>query len=470
MNSRARGGPRWSRLPTAGADPERALRPRGRSVGALGRRRWLAAGGAGGDRPARGRLRRRRTRALAGATELRAAGRERGRGAAARRAGSLPPGRAGRARARRARPVNPLAAVYLNRLSGSPVRARPRCERAAARSRSGGRAAGLAGARGREDPGRDRQGRARRPRPRRQGDRACAAGRRHGGDLHRPPPVARADRRDCVQEDADAVGISILSGAHMTLVPRIVDAPACAGRRTTCSWSSAERSQRTTSRAQGPRRRRGVHTGRVDGRDRRVPSRERRCVECAPDEDRGVRQSRARRARRPAARPGDAAGSTARASWRSRTSTLHRGRGGAAACASRPARARSSSSRWGPRAAGCAAQGARDGRRPRGLVSDEAFAGADLLGTAQALAGALAREGADLVLFGQQSADGDGACLWGAVAEHLRRPVISQVASSWSRRARHGQRQTEYGYERSARRCRRSWPSRMRSTSRATRR
>ena len=26
-----------------------------------------------------------------------------------------------------------------------------------------------------------------------------------------------------VQEDADAVGISILSGAHMTLVPRVVD-------------------------------------------------------------------------------------------------------------------------------------------------------------------------------------------------------------------------------------------------------
>jgi len=26
-----------------------------------------------------------------------------------------------------------------------------------------------------------------------------------------------------IQEDADAVGISILSGAHMTLVPRIVD-------------------------------------------------------------------------------------------------------------------------------------------------------------------------------------------------------------------------------------------------------
>ncbi|MGH2630995.1 MAG: cobalamin B12-binding domain-containing protein, partial [Actinomycetota bacterium] len=26
-----------------------------------------------------------------------------------------------------------------------------------------------------------------------------------------------------IQEDADAVGISILSGAHMTLVPRVVD-------------------------------------------------------------------------------------------------------------------------------------------------------------------------------------------------------------------------------------------------------
>ena len=29
-----------------------------------------------------------------------------------------------------------------------------------------------------------------------------------------------------IQEDADAVGISILSGAHMTLVPRILDAAA----------------------------------------------------------------------------------------------------------------------------------------------------------------------------------------------------------------------------------------------------
>src|SRR5882724_9679116 len=62
------------------------------------------------------------------------------------------------------------------------------------------------------------------------------------------------------------------------------------------------------------------------------------------------------------------------------------------------------------------------------LVSDPALEGADLVGTSKALAGALENEGADLVLFGQQSADGDGACLWAAVAERLRQPTISQVS------------------------------------------
>lgn len=33
-----------------------------------------------------------------------------------------------------------------------------------------------------------------------------------------------------VQEDADALGLSLLSGAHLTLVPRIVDGLAAAGR------------------------------------------------------------------------------------------------------------------------------------------------------------------------------------------------------------------------------------------------
>src|SRR3954453_23583122 len=43
------------------------------------------------------------------------------------------------------------------------------------------------------------------------------------------------------------------------------------------------------------------------------------------------------------------------------------------------------------------------------LVSDDAAAGSDLVATSLALAMALEREGADLVLFGQQSSDSDGA-------------------------------------------------------------
>jgi electron transfer flavoprotein beta subunit len=82
------------------------------------------------------------------------------------------------------------------------------------------------------------------------------------------------------------------------------------------------------------------------------------------------------------------------------------------------------------------------------LVSDPALEGADLVVTAKALAGALARESAELVLFGQQSADGNGACLWAAVAERLRVPVISQVAElTVADGSATGKRQTEFGYE-----------------------
>jgi electron transfer flavoprotein beta subunit len=82
------------------------------------------------------------------------------------------------------------------------------------------------------------------------------------------------------------------------------------------------------------------------------------------------------------------------------------------------------------------------------LVTDPALEGADLLGTAKALAGALEHENADLVLFGQQSADGGGACLWSAVAERLRRPVVSQVSElTVDGGALTGKRQTEFGYD-----------------------
>src|SRR3954451_4293031 len=82
------------------------------------------------------------------------------------------------------------------------------------------------------------------------------------------------------------------------------------------------------------------------------------------------------------------------------------------------------------------------------LVSDEALAGSDLVGTSKALAGALGREGPSSVLFGQQSADGDGACLWAAVAERLRRPTISQAAElTVGGGTGTGKRQTEVGYD-----------------------
>ena len=62
------------------------------------------------------------------------------------------------------------------------------------------------------------------------------------------------------------------------------------------------------------------------------------------------------------------------------------------------------------------------------LVSDPSAAGSDLLATSKALARALAREEADLVLFGQQSSDGGGSLLWSAVAERLGRGAVSQAA------------------------------------------
>jgi electron transfer flavoprotein beta subunit len=82
------------------------------------------------------------------------------------------------------------------------------------------------------------------------------------------------------------------------------------------------------------------------------------------------------------------------------------------------------------------------------LVTDDGAAGSDLVGTTKALAAALEREGADLVLFGQQSSDSDGAVLWASVAEKLRRPVISQVAElTLSGGKVRGKRQTEFGYD-----------------------
>jgi electron transfer flavoprotein beta subunit len=82
------------------------------------------------------------------------------------------------------------------------------------------------------------------------------------------------------------------------------------------------------------------------------------------------------------------------------------------------------------------------------LVSDEAAAGSDLVATSRVLATALEREQPDLILFGQQGADSDGAVLWAAVADRLRRPVISQAASlELAGGKARAKRQTEHGYD-----------------------
>jgi electron transfer flavoprotein beta subunit len=82
------------------------------------------------------------------------------------------------------------------------------------------------------------------------------------------------------------------------------------------------------------------------------------------------------------------------------------------------------------------------------LVSDAAAAGSDLVATSVVLAAALAREQPDLVLFGQQASDADGAVLWAAVAERLKQPVVSQAmelaVGEGSVRVK---RQTEFGYD-----------------------
>ena len=82
------------------------------------------------------------------------------------------------------------------------------------------------------------------------------------------------------------------------------------------------------------------------------------------------------------------------------------------------------------------------------LVSDDAAAGSDLVATTAALGAALERESPDLVLFGQASSDGDGAVLGAAVADRLRRPLVTQVAElTIEEGSLTGKRQTEHGYD-----------------------
>jgi electron transfer flavoprotein beta subunit len=81
-------------------------------------------------------------------------------------------------------------------------------------------------------------------------------------------------------------------------------------------------------------------------------------------------------------------------------------------------------------------------------LQDDALVGSDLVATSKALAKAVERENPDLVLFGQQAGDSDGAVLWAAVADRLRLPMISQAATlELADGKAKVKRQTEYGYD-----------------------
>jgi electron transfer flavoprotein beta subunit len=82
------------------------------------------------------------------------------------------------------------------------------------------------------------------------------------------------------------------------------------------------------------------------------------------------------------------------------------------------------------------------------LVSDDAATGSDLVATSYVPAKALEREEPDLILFGQQAGDSDGAVLWAAVADRLRRPLVSQAAEvTHADGSVTVKRQTEFGYD-----------------------
>ena len=82
------------------------------------------------------------------------------------------------------------------------------------------------------------------------------------------------------------------------------------------------------------------------------------------------------------------------------------------------------------------------------LVSDPALEGADINVTARVLAAAAERTGADLVLLGQQAADSDSYVMAAAVADHLRRPLVTQVAElTLDGTTLRAKRQTETGYD-----------------------
>jgi hypothetical protein len=86
------------------------------------------------------------------------------------------------------------------------------------------------------------------------------------------------------EEDAGAVGVPILSGAHMTLVPRIVDGLRANGAEDVLVVVGGTIPQDDADELKGGRRGRGVRAWCHDRRDRRLPAWRGCCLMCANEE------------------------------------------------------------------------------------------------------------------------------------------------------------------------------------------
>jgi electron transfer flavoprotein beta subunit len=82
------------------------------------------------------------------------------------------------------------------------------------------------------------------------------------------------------------------------------------------------------------------------------------------------------------------------------------------------------------------------------LLTDPALAGSDISGTAYALSAVLEKQNAELVILGQQASDADCYVMAAAIADHLRRPLVTQVAElSIEGGTLRAKRQSEHGYD-----------------------
>jgi electron transfer flavoprotein beta subunit len=81
-------------------------------------------------------------------------------------------------------------------------------------------------------------------------------------------------------------------------------------------------------------------------------------------------------------------------------------------------------------------------------LTDEALSGSDVCATGYALAKVLESESPDLVLLGQQSADGECYTIGAVVADHLKMPSLTQVIKLDVEDGKlRCERQAEYGYD-----------------------